>query len=431
MRHSVASYPIFPTPAAILASPLPFSFVRRISLVDCLWVLFIVGAGSATRPLGIANAERYFWLAADLAVLGLLVRDYRPFLTVALDNKLLITWPAIATLSALWSYNPGISLYHGLQLFMTTMISFQFVLQVDRRRIPKLVFAGLLACLLSSVAFKFLAPGAAYDDNGAFVGVFSHKNVLGSMMTLLIFTSACLFLSQWRPVLSLTTAIAAAVVLLQSKSGTSLIAAVLTLIPIAFAFFLRRSPRTLAFAIGVTLIGTVAAFAVFSFLQIDLFAAVLSSVGKDATLTGRTILWEFGIDAFNAHPWLGFGYKGYWESTLTTMFYLRYVIGQDLWFFHNNLIEVAVAFGVMGPILLIAGVLQGYARTLRAFMRDHAYISLWYVLFMICVSIDAAVEFPLFINHGLFQFIFVAVVASSDMALSTPRRKGTLREAAR
>jgi exopolysaccharide production protein ExoQ len=293
---------------------------------------------------------------------------------------------------------------------------------VDRQRIPKLVYMGLLVCLISSIAFKFLNSRAAYDVNGAFMGVFTQKNVLGSMMTLLIFTSACLFLSRWRPFLTLGTAAAAAVVLVISKSGTGLITTVLTLLPIVLAFFLRRGGRTLAFGTGLILLAAGAACAIVAFLEIDVIGLVLSSVGKDSTLTGRTILWSFGMDAFETHPWLGFGYKGYWESTQSTVFYLRYVIGQNLWFFHNNFIEVAVAFGVMGPILLIAGIAQAFSRSLRVFVRDHQYLSLWYVLFVICVMLDAMVEYPLFLNHGLYQFLFVAVLASSSRAMTGPRR---------
>lgn len=424
MRGSVASYPIFPAPAAVLGKPLPLSTLRitKGTITDLAWILFIIGAGSAARPLGVQNVERYFWLAADLIVVLFLLHDYRPLLTMSLKNKLLMTWPAIATLSALWSYNPGISLYHGLQLFMTTMVGFLFCSQIDRKRIPRILFLGLLVCLLSSVAFKFVNPHQAYDGNGAFQGVFTHKNVLGSMMTLLIFTSTCLFFAHWRPLLTLAAAAAAAIVLVMSKSGTALIMAVLTLMPIMLAFLVRRGPRTLSAGVGAIIVISVLACTAIVFAQIDVFGLALASVGKDATLTGRTILWGFGADAFLEHPWLGFGYKGYWESTQSTVFYLRYVIGQDLWFFHNNFIEMAVAFGFMGPILLIAGILQGYGRTLRVFLRDHDYISLWYVLFMVCVTIDSFVEYPLFLNHGLYQFLFVAVVASSGAALSDRKR---------
>lgn len=400
--------------------PLPWTGSSR-SYADILWIAFIVGAGSAARPLGIHNVERYVWALADLAVVAWIVRDYRPFLTTALQNKLLMSWPLLACLSALWSYNPGVSLYHGLQLLMTTLVAFQFCLTVDRSRIPKLVFLGVLVCLVSSLAFKVLNPGQAVDINGAFRGVFSHKNELGSMMTLLVFTSATLFLARWRPLLTLAAGAAAILVLVMSKSGTALIACALVLMLISLAFCLRRGSRVLGVVIGVGCLLAAGLLLAVQLQLFDPFKTVLSSVGKETTLTGRTILWAFGWDAFTTHPWLGWGYKGYWESTQSTVFYLRYVIGQDLWFFHNNLLEVAVAFGIMGPILFIAALVNAFRMTLRVFTRDLSYISLWYLLFVVFISIASMAEYPLFLNHSLWQFLFVAVYVSTARAIGARR----------
>ena len=41
---------------------------------------------------------------------------------------------------------------------------------------------------------------------------------------------------------------------------------------------------------------------------------VTADVGKDATLTGRTDLWNVAITMIARRPWLGYGYGGFWRG---------------------------------------------------------------------------------------------------------------------
>jgi hypothetical protein len=66
--------------------------------------------------------------------------------------------------------------------------------------------------------------------------------------------------------------------------------------------------RRIFFAAGLALAGT-AVLAALNFGAADM---VLGAFGKDSTLTGRTYLWQQGIDAAANTPLLGVGYAAYW-----------------------------------------------------------------------------------------------------------------------
>ena len=51
-------------------------------------------------------------------------------------NAVLVAWPALATVSLLWSLTPGLSLYHGLQLLTTVLVGSMLTIFA---RIEKLV----------------------------------------------------------------------------------------------------------------------------------------------------------------------------------------------------------------------------------------------------------------------------------------------------
>ncbi len=78
-------------------------------------------------------------------------------------------------------------------------------------------------------------------------------------------------------------------------------------------------------------------------------------LGKDSTLTGRTYLWQQGIEAAKASPLVGVGYQAYWVQGFSEAERLweEFYIGSRAGFhFHNTFIEAVVETGLIGLILL-------------------------------------------------------------------------------
>jgi exopolysaccharide production protein ExoQ len=99
---------------------------------------------------------------------------------------------------------------------------------------------------------------------------------------------------------------------------------------------------------------------------------------------------------------------------------LRYVMQQDLQIFHNNFVEVAVAFGVWGPVLLLMGIVAAFYRTATEFLITRSLPALWSVLFLMFVVSLSLTENPLFNNHGLLQALFVIAMTARDARGARP-----------
>jgi exopolysaccharide production protein ExoQ len=388
----------------------------RALLLDAFWIIFLFGASSAPHPLGIQNVEGPFWFAGYLAVVAVVLSDNGGFLRLVRKYSIFLMWPMLACLSTIWSLTPRFSIYHGIQLFMTIMVGFLLCYQASLQRILQLLFTALLVCAALSVVF------AVAQSQGEWRGVFPHKNVLGHMMCLLLITGFCLFLSGWRPVVSAGAMFLALVLLFLSRSGTSVVALAVALCVLPFVVAMRRGSVWFATFLGLSAMGIATFLLVIEVMGINLVQVVLDALGKDETLTGRTILWEFGMEALHNRPWLGHGYKAYWDSPETSALLLRTVIGQDLWFFHNNFLDVGVAFGYVGILLLSAGLLLALYLTIKKSVTSREYAALWPPIYIVFVLVLSTAENPLFQNHSLHQLLFIVAVAGSVQYGSRPHR---------
>lgn len=385
------------------------NFIRAACFIFLLWASTGL---RALLPAAFAG-ERYVWALADFCVVVWFLRYPGQVFAYARRHQVLIGWGLLACLSMVWSLTPSLSLYYGLQLLFTILMGFLLCRVQTRTGLIQLLFLALLPTQLLSFYINLAAPHLAPGFPGG--GAFTHKNVLGSFMLLQIINSLCLFALGWRPVLTAIGFLMAAALVVMSGSASSLLIAVIItggLVPMALLYRANvNSARASAGLICMIIAVVVAGILISGY---DPVKAVLGSVGKDATLTGRTVLWDFGWQAFLDRPWLGFGFRGYWESEKSTVLILHYVMQQDLQIFHNNFVEVAVAFGIWGPALLLLGIALAFHRSVMEFLATRSMSALWSVLFVIFVVSLSFAENPLFNNHGLLQALFVVALAARD-----------------
>jgi O-antigen ligase len=367
-----------------------------------------VGGSGITLPIGIA-LEAIVWFPADLFALTVLWVHRDQLFPLALRNALLLTWPLLAMTSTIWSINPGLSFYHGVQLLMTVAVGMMLTLHADLLRILQFSFVAMLVVGFICLLLVYMTPADAAWPTGEWVGAYRHKNTLGNAMAAQIITGVCLLLQGWRPLLTGSGIAFAAWLMLMSRSSAAIVTLVTTLSLLVFVFVYRRGYIALLFAVGLVIFIAGAGLLISDLMQANLYDSILEHLGKDSSLTGRTVLWDFGIDAFSERPWLGFGYKGWWTGEGTEAPILRMVAQQELSMFHNNFIEVAVAFGVWGPIALVSVIVFAFWISVRMFLIDPQYIRAWPLLYLVFVLIQCMVENPLFNNHGLNEAILIAV----------------------
>lgn len=388
--------------------PVSAAVLDRATIV--LWTLFLMATSTGFRTYGTAPIAAAWWIA-DLSALALFLRYQSQFINLALGNLVFMSWPLVACLSALWSIAPMLSFTQGLQLLMTILVAFLACIQLRLERLVMAVFSAMFIVALATLASHVLGIGEGVYER-AWRGFFSHKNIMGGSMAILILTALCLFLAgRWRRI-SLAGAALGFFLLAKSQSAAALmtLAASLVFIPFAYVYFHSRMATLLmsGAAIIAAAVGGAALYGLMIAFGLDPIDAILSAVGKDRTLTGRTLLWDLAADSYEANPMLGVGFKAYWTNVPAEMRDLLMTVG-GVFHFHNNYLDAAVAFGFIGPILLALGVLVGLGRTTRDALVGRDMLDVWPLLIAVQTTVLTFVENPLMWNHNIWQFLFVAI----------------------
>lgn len=305
--------------------------------------------------------------------LPLVVVDYRRVLGNYFKYLWILAFGILAILSSFWSDAMSVTLRASIQ-YMTHIVCALIAMRViSIRTLTRGALIGIILVLLYSLLFG-LYLFDALDGTVSFVGAFSSKNQLGFYASLgVIFAASSVLVLRQRDVFWLGVAgmagLLSAYCLLASQSATSVIttAAVVAMI-IGFLPMNMLSPANRKM-IFLALVG-VGGLVVVASLQFGLLDAVLGIFGKDSTLTGRTYLWQQGIEAAKASPILGVGYQGFWVMG----FYDAERLWEDFFIttrtgfhFHNTYIETVVENGFVGMILLamvLYGTLLGHLRSI-------------------------------------------------------------------
>jgi exopolysaccharide production protein ExoQ len=286
-----------------------------------------------------------------------------------------------------------------------------------------LFLSFLLSCFLA-IAYYIAYPSEAMGWTNELRGFYHHKNEMGNYSALLMLSALSLFLGGRNRLLTSFAFILGALILVSTHSGTAIvsIAAALSFVPLIILY--RKSPAASSLAMGLQLLILAPILAYVLLSGVDFFDYALGSIGKDPTLTGRTILWQFAGDAISKSPFIGYGFQGWWDDSNPVVFFVRYVIGQDLWYLHNVYLEVTVSFGVLGALLLLLTFIAAYRRVLIGFWKHPDSATIWGTLYLIFVTIYSTAENALFVNHSV-DYLILVVIFASNVPTGRSRAKAT------
>ena len=370
------------------------------------------------------------WYLIYLLSLGLFLLRYGAFLGSLWIAAPLLLWPALAGLSYFWSDVPGQTMRSTVQLGMTVFISAYLGSRFSLFDLMRALFVVLTLAALISLAMILMKLPAAYDNNGVAQGLFPHKNVLGGRMVLLLVCCLLLFAVGWRRFTVTVTAAIGLTLIAFSQSSTAIIMT-LGLCALAPILLSRGAPaplRLVAYIVGLL----VASLTVWFLLAYDLdpVGLALEALGKERTLSGRSVLWEFAGSLIDQQPWLGNGFDAFWNGgDGSAGRYIQHVLGQGVKNFHNSYLDITVQLGVVGLALMVGFLLLFAWRALALLRADRsalATLPAFFVAFVVCYSLS---EYALFRQHSLIQVLLGALYVSAALALPAERPGPSRRQA--
>ncbi len=140
--------------------------------------------------------------------------------------------------------------------------------------------------------------------------------------------------------------------------------------------------------------------------------AVLGIFGKDSTLTGRTYLWQQGIEAAAQNPAIGIGYQAYWVQGFAEpeRLWKEFFIASRAGFhFHNTYIETAVELGLIGVLILAVtfiATLWGHLRRLIEDVRNDESYFLFGITVLLLIRSFVEIDVLTPYNVGSFLLYF-------------------------
>jgi O-antigen ligase len=360
-------------------------------------------------------------LLIALAVAVLLTRT-RQAAALVRANAPMVVFLLYCLVSVLWADYPFVALKRWIRGVADVVMVLVILTDPD----PKAAFrwilsrVGFLLVPLSILFIRFYPElGRAYTLSGApmWTGVGTDKNALGALCMIVGIAMLWSWIQTYstqnganrtRRLLAMGTVLLMIVYLLAIvDSKTALMCTVIAAIAIAF----RRSFRRPA-VLSTFVAGTVAAC--YAILILGIGGGVLEAIGRDASLTGRTAVWD-AVLSFVEHPWRGAGYENFWIGEKLEA--LERLGGNQA---HNGYLEIYLNLGWIGLILLSAVIVIGY-RTIMAGLRTGPETSNLRVAFFVICLIYNFSEAAFKMNTPVWLMFLWAVMASPKPQLMAVR----------
>lgn len=310
----------------------------------------------------------------------------------------------LVVLSAAWSVSWMDSLVYGgmaagnilIACLLAAEYSLKQITHLLLRVLIVLVIAGMLLALVGYDQVRDFDPHARENFLGGqpIRGFFQHNIMAGFYAATGAVLSMTLLRGVWRAAVVGVFVLFA--LLAGSATGLLLMAAAVVLVPLARLVV----PKVPLGGLVTVLVPTGVAL---GSLAWQAWVPVLELVGRDPTLTGRTILWEWGWQAIAERPVLGWGFTGYFHSAHGDMpsLYVPQFLGYEISHFHNSYIQTAVDLGVVGLLILTVVLLYTTAKSYAHARGRELDVGLGALMVMVIFLIASPTEF-LFINYNHF-----------------------------
>jgi exopolysaccharide production protein ExoQ len=395
-----ASTAVPPPPTRRLGYP-QRSLLAYCSQLDVImlfaWVL------STTLPYGWAQPFRYLAAAYFLGTLVLFARQTLPTAFRAWPTFII---PLFCIVSALWAPSASDAIRKGMLFAIGSAVAIYAASRLSGRQILMIFMASETI----AAALCLQKPSITGD---AWTGIFGQKNYLAVNMFILYIAALAITFdkgsNRWFRLWALAAAPVALMLIVLAKSATTTVLVLCATVAIlGHAFVWQPAARVrhmrVLIALFLLVVGLVAAVVLFGFMDFDAKDSVLSALGKDSTLTGRTYLWEMAERTMAEHPLTGVGADGFWRSEYgAANSILRYFDYEHYvkFSFHNSYLENGVAFGYPGYWATLFIAAWAIWRPGMNWVRNQTTINAAFlilavmVIFRTTTEIDLALEFTL------------------------------------
>lgn len=296
-------------------------------------------------------------------------------------NKALLAMLLWCTLSSAWSPEPMTTFKQAFALCGATLVGVTYLLASWQsggwERDVRLI---VLAMCLLSIAVVAVRPDIGvhgedqFELKGSWRGITYQKNGLGQLTAVgVILWVHAIAARQVALKWALPALLVCIYVLLRSRSSTSLLLSVL----VGGLVWLRLRPAvSFQGRLGTLVLGGVLLLAFPFYLYVvimggfdyDTLAQPFAQMfGKDATFSGRTLIWAQMMKQIQLHPLQGIGLNAFWGGPGSPADAIRRALRWDVPSGHSGYLDLTNELGLVG--------LAGFVAFITLHLRDCARLS--------------------------------------------------------
>ncbi|MEO1762316.1 MAG: O-antigen ligase family protein [Cyanobacteria bacterium J06629_18] len=392
-----------------------------------LSLFFFTGAISGliapTNPLdSVRQTLIYVGHSLTLILIAIL---WRKVFAIVIKEKLL--WILIGTVcaSVIWSDLPMVTLERILPLLRVTIFGIYFSARFTiKEQLNLLAWAFSLAALLSLIvcvavpSYGVVGAGLIVGQeelvhSGAWRGIYNHKTFLGSIMSLgsLILLFCGLDKLQYRHPWTIFSAflISTFVLLRSTTIAALLIFLISVLLVLFFQLERKRFDLFITLFLGFSLVGSLLVTVIVSNAE-----NIFNSFGRDATISGRTLIWPLLINKIQERPWLGYGYdtfwKGGWEGEVADI-WRALIAGFEPPHAHNGFLEICLDIGFVGLAIFVVWFVFSCLRSLVWLHQNQTIEGIAPIILLIHILLLSLTE-SYFMRGNIYWLIYVTMTLS-------------------
>jgi exopolysaccharide production protein ExoQ len=366
-------------------------------------------------PQAATNGSPVMWLVwlVLYIFIGLrLVPKYREAVALVRANRFLFLLVALTILSTVWSVDPGLTFRRSIALLATSLVGIDFAVRYSiREQLRLLSVTFSVFVILSIVAQVFFSGFIPYMDFGeeAWHGILSNKNSWAKLIVLATIAMLCHSRrTRWHSLLAGGLLAGAVVLVLAANSKGALIVLATMLLFIKISGALRWNTKRLTIATVVLVI--VAAPS--AYLILHNLGSVTEMLGRDATLTGRAILWQLSLASIERSPLYGYGYSAFWSASSQEAMRIRGEMNWDAPHAHNGYIDITLAMGAAGLFLYFIGYVVVVRRAVARFREDCGQEAIWPLAFLVFIFLSQLTESGILAANSIFWVLYITAACS-------------------
>ncbi|PJC88038.1 hypothetical protein CSW98_02655 [Vibrio sp. HA2012] len=323
--------------------------------------------------------------------------------------------PLYHLVSTLWSELTMKTLIYSSCFVLNAVVVYLIYRVYSLKEVPRLIvnclfllsFLGLMAYFLGVESVKYFDIHSRLNVLGLepMRGFFNHKITAGLYSSIGFLISWLILGGRKKYIYSFVFLIFN--LMTGSATGLSLLViGCFILLTLSLCKRYRIKPNVFIICLTLSIFLSIFLFQLFS-------ADVLVMLGRDPTLTGRTLLWSWGIEAGLQRIWFGWGYLGYLGTDIAGNVAETYVEFQNynVPHFHNSIIQIFANGGIIYTIYLILIIIFAMKSWYDYYLKNEDNSAMIFCLLVLLISVSSIFVY-VFSRYNDFPTILLMIMIS-------------------